>query len=170
MRKLILLLITISLFNCQSDKVLFTVAVRNQLIAKGIPLDTLQYYTEKQFQLQRELSNSEFKAVSGKIKQVSGKRINILNFYSLTPCILKADSTEKMYFGFEEESNRTLKFYLFRKTGEYRLSYLPNNQEIIYGDEKYTLKSTHEIRIMIKKNTLNSTKITKSTVKGLKIK
>ncbi|PWK27049.1 hypothetical protein LV89_01861 [Arcicella aurantiaca] len=170
MKYLLFILITFSLVGCTSDKVLFNVSTRNQLIGDDIELQTLQFYTEKQFQLHRELSNSDVSVKSGKIKQLNGKRVNILNFYSLTPCLLKADSTDTMNFAFEEGNDRTLKFYLNRKNGEYRLYYNPSNYEIKYGDEKFVLKAPYEVRLLISRSSLNLTKITKSTVKGIKIK
>lgn len=170
MNKIIILLITILLTNCTSDKVLFTLSVRNQIIKDGIPLEKLQFYTEKQFELHRELSNSDITYKLGKIKQLNGKKINILNFPTQTPCMVKKDSTSTMYFDFEEGEKRYLKFFLFNRNGEYRLAYNSLNQELEYAGEIFKLKTPYEIRLLISKSSLNSVKLDKKTVKGIRVK
>ena len=167
MKTIYIILIAIVLTSC-SDKVLFTLSVRNDLISKGVDLTKIQFYNDRLFTLERDLSNSKISITSGKVKQLNGKRINVIAFSQFTPGILISESNNRNEVAFESGEGRNLSFSLNTRDGTYQLSAF-NNEVIPYLGELYQITSKYDVKLMISKSSLNSIKYERTRAKGIKV-
>ena len=191
---LIIVIISISSSSCTyyhkifgPRKTPFTNTEREQLVAKQVPLNMIQYYNEKKIMLKRVLDSAGTIIKSGEVQLENGKYINYVTLEKETPgkCVSFTEST--INISFEASDPKGLTFVKTdNNNAPYVLQVVDGNIE--YQGEMYKLyvNTVTNIKnigtnnkgyktpvgntaLLIKKNTLYSKKIHKSVMKGNKV-
>jgi hypothetical protein len=97
-------------FSCSVQKTGFTVGLRKDLEEKSIDLKKLQFYVDRDVELRRELTSSDLKVSSGKVKFENGKYIHIILLKEKTPGICTNYYSDRVEVSFELGDGKTLTF------------------------------------------------------------
>jgi len=104
-----------------SKTIMFTQEIRQKVQGDGIDIREVQFYNDKKFTLQRNLSYEETKVAQGKIKFENGQFIEMIIIKKNTPGVCESTMPNSLDISFEQGENRKLRFVLNNKS-TYQLS------------------------------------------------
>jgi hypothetical protein len=164
--------------SCKSAKPTYlSPVVRNKVVNNGVSLTQLQYYTDRDIELRREITKEEADVKKGSIKIVNGKYIDIVSLSKGTPGICVGQYPDKILVSFETGSN---KFLTFGKTNyatdknPYRLMAFNwdnnGNGFIKYDNKNYHITKGGDAGVKIKAQYLRrSDKVNQRNMQGIKV-
>jgi hypothetical protein len=172
-----LLLMPFILVACSAPKTYFTSAIRSQVESSHQPLEKIQFYTDREIVLRRDLRTGETKVSSGKVRIKNGHYVNIITLKKNTPGVCTMVRNNAIGVSFETGEN---KFLTFGKTKNarpndpYRIlanEWVEDYGVVNYEGEKYHIQpSGTEAGIMIKTHVLKKYKLAERKVKGRTVK
>ena len=160
---------------CSTPKTYFTRDVRNSVETSSIPLTKLQFYVDRDVELKREVASGATKVTAGMVKYENGKYVNIITLKKNTPGVCTKVYGDKIDVAFETGDGKHLTFGKLQRDDRapytlYADSWGPDLGAISYDGQKYfIMPSGAEARLMIKKNVLNTSKVDKREMKGVKV-
>lgn len=129
---------------CGSSKTYFTAGIRSRVEANQQELEKIQFYTDRDIVLRRDLETGETKVTSGKVKMENGHSVNIITLPKNTPGVCTVVKSNIVGISFEPGDNH---FLTFGKTKNaqandpYRI--LANDWVSDYGVINYDGKKYH---------------------------
>ena len=181
MSKQILLLAVIGLAACSTPKSFFTADTRNKVEEKGIPLEKLQFYIDKDVELRRELSSRDATVHSGKVKIENGKYINIILLKQGTLGVCTGENQHSVDIAFESGESKSLVFDLPTRSFNNNVYSLdaekwltpynsPEIGKITYDGDVYFMRfSGPRPKLMVKKTSKDKFEVNKRVMSGRKI-
>ena len=172
----LLLVLPIVLVACSSPKTYFTSSIRAKVENSHQPLEQIQFYSDRDIVLRREIKTGEAKVTSGKVKFENGHYVNIITLKKNTPGVCTVVKNNVVGISFEQGENKFLTFgkTKFAKPDDpYRI--LANEWVNDYGVINYDGKQYHiqssgtEASIMIKSKLLKKSKVEEREMKGRKV-
>jgi hypothetical protein len=107
---LALLFVACALAACK-PKLLFSEDERVRLLEREVPVESVQFYNDKEIVLRRKMSSSDLSVTGGVIKTVDGRKVEEIKIPRYTPCIADSFSNGRLYVRFEREDDRQLRFF-----------------------------------------------------------
>lgn len=105
-----LLLIVFAFAACK-PKLLFSEEERLKLTEREVPIETIQFYNDKEIILRRKMNSSDLSVTGGVIKTVDGRQVEEIKIPRYTPCIADSFVEGRFYVRFERDDDRQLRFY-----------------------------------------------------------
>ncbi len=174
-----LLWIVMALFSGCVSKVYFTDEIRHKIEKKGLSLKNIQYYTDVDVTLKRELPSEQINVESGKVKEENGKLINFVYLSQYTPGVCDTIYNDKiMGIKFEQGQNKTLLFGKWPEEGEgkdtlykiFALDWKNDTGKVIYDSTVFYIQPEgSQAKLMINKKVLNKIDVNKRRMKGVKL-
>ena len=171
-----LLVLPILLAACSSSKTYFTAGIRSRVEANQQPLEKIQFYSDRDIILRRELETGETKVTAGKVKIENGHYINIITLPKNTTGVCTVVKNNVVGISFEAGDNHYLTFGKTKNAqanDPYRI--LANEWVNDYGVINYDGKKYHiqpegtEAAILIKTKMLKKHRVEEREMKGRKV-
>jgi hypothetical protein len=164
------MLAVIALTSC-TRKTYFYSSTLTKLNEHNQPLTHVQFYTDKEMVLKREVASDKLDVSSGKIRLENGRFIHRIVFKKETPGICIAQDTGKLSMQFEKGDHKIIHFRL-HTDGTYVFDESTGESNFIhYGGEQYYHNNNDEqVRLMVSKKIVNSVDDDKRVVKGIRLK
>lgn len=172
----------VGLTACSSPKSFFTADTRNKVQEKGIPLEKLQFYIDKDVELRRELVSRDAKVRSGKVKIENGKYINIILLEKGTQGVCTGENQNTLDIAFESGEGKNLVFDLpggrsftnnvYSLEAEKWLKPFngPEIGKITYDGDVYFMRFTGpRPKLLVKKTSKDKYEVNKRVMSGRKI-
>jgi hypothetical protein len=105
-----LLLIVFALAACK-PKLLFSEEERLKLTEREVPVESIQFYNDKEIILRRKMNSSDLSVSGGVIKTVDGRQVEEIKIPRYTPCIADSFVDGRFFVRFEREDDRQMRFY-----------------------------------------------------------
>ncbi len=161
---------------CGSPKTYFTSSIRAQVENSHQPLEQIQFYSDRDIVLRRDLQTGETKVTSGKVKIEHGHYVNIITLKKNTPGVCTVVKNNVVGISFESGENKFLNFgkTKFAKPDDpYRIlanEWINDYGLITYEGKQYHIQSSGtEASIMIKTKLLKKSKTEEREMKGRKV-
>ncbi len=179
----ILLFSLVALFSCSTPKSYFTAELRNKLETKSVPIDKLQFYIDRDVELRAEISSTEAKVTSGKVKIENGKYIHIIKLKKFTEGVCTKINDHSIDIAFEMGDGKNIEFGVVRGAQPYEAYKLFPTKWVKQGSYpfsevaviRYDGKMFHvqpegsAAKLMIKKSVEDKSETKKRTMKGRKV-
>jgi hypothetical protein len=108
--------------SCASKNSLYlTQQLRDRISSYSISPDQVQYFNDRKFILQRNISKDEARVVGGKVKFINGQYVERIVIRKMTPGVCEDFGPEFINVSFETGENRKLRFSANYK-GRYQIS------------------------------------------------
>jgi len=107
---------------CASRNSLYlTQQLRDRIHSYNISPDQVQYYNDRKFVLQRNITRDEARVVGGKVRFVNGQYVERVVIRKMTPGVCEEYGPDHLNVSFETGDNRKLRFAVNYK-GRYQVS------------------------------------------------
>ena len=182
MNKKPVIIVLLGLAACSTPKSYFTADTRNKVEEKGIPLNKLQFYIDKDVELRRELNSRDATVRSGKVKVENGKYINIILLKKGTQGVCTGKNSNSLDIAFESGETKNLVFGLpshpfsnnvYSLDAEKWLNPFkgPEIGKITYDGDVYFMRFTGaRPKLMVKMTSKEKFELDKRVMSGRKIK
>ena len=169
MKKVNILILLFFLVGCSSTTN-FTQGLRKEIEEVGVSLKNIQYYTDNEIVLYRELESGNTSVTSGKVKIEKGKYIHYIVIPDNTPGVCMYYDEESLRILFEAGSENYLKYESPENLKDkYRLRANIGLKSIIYDGKVYTIKSGNYSGLVVKNSILNKIDVEKKRLKGVRL-
>ena len=173
----------IGFYSCSTPKSYFTAELRNKVESNSISLEKLQYYIDRDVELRAELTSTEAKVTSGKIKIENGKYIHIIKLKKFTEGVCTKINDHSIEVSFETGDGKSIEFGVVRGAKQYETyrlfptkwlkqsTYPMSDVAIIkYDGKMYQIQADGPAaKLMIKKSVTDKFETKKRTMKGRKV-
>lgn len=105
------LLLIACAFSACKPKLLFSEDERLRLQERGVPVESVQFYNDKEIVLRRKMNSSDLSVSGGVIKTVDGRQVEEIKIPRYTPCVADSFANGRLYIRFERGDDRQLLFY-----------------------------------------------------------
>ena len=149
---------------CASRNSLYlTQQLRDRISSYNISPEQVQYYNDRKFVLQRNVTKDEARVMGGKVRFVNGQFVERIVIRKMTPGVCEKYGPDFLDVSFETGDNRTLKF-MVNYRGRYQISaiewrkgygrveYDTTFYYIMPGGERTSLKEKKQDVFVLKKD------------------
>ncbi len=177
MRKILLIISTLTLASCQKN-VYLTGSLMHQLQENELDLTRIQFYNDNPLYLEREVPSSDATIKSGKVIFKNGRYINRIGLEKNTPGLVQKEESGQLLIAFEKSSEESsLRFGpVAGERGEYFYQLVDtqgnaNFSRIDYEGSKYlVIYKKPRVRIMLARSVFSNLRVKVRRMKGNKIK
>lgn len=173
--KNLIILISILIVVSSCSRKYFTPDLRSKLIENKIPLNKIQFYSNKKIKIYREINESDINIKNGIIKHEDGKILNVIILKRRIPGICIADSTNILNICFDSDDSKYFEFYsdwsdIDSKTKAFQIFFDDSNNSLKYGKDTFKIYDKYKnAKLQIRKSDINVLEINKEKLKGRKV-
>ncbi len=157
------------LTGCKS-KAPFTSSLKTEIENKGLSAMKVQYYTDRDITIRKEVISDIAKVNEGEVNLVNGKKVQLITLSKKTPGVCIKDSAGILSIAFEGGERS---FFRFKPTGENGIYYIMLQDSlgnILYDDKVYrVVGSGKTAQLTIRKKEADKLQVNKRKMKGMKL-
>lgn len=165
----ILLSLLLILSGCKS-KAVFTSSLKTEIETKGLSVQKVQYYVDRDITIRKEVSADKAKVTDGQVNLLNGKYVQLITLRKNIPGVCLKDSAGVLSIAFEGGERSFFQFKPSDQTGIYHLLLHDTIGNILYNDNLYMVEGDGQnAKLTIRKKVVDQLQVKKRKMKGVKL-